>query len=547
MNLQATFDIPEICYQLGIRHAVISPGSRNGALTIAFSQHGGIECLSVPDERSAAFIALGISLKSKVPSVLICTSGSAGLNYFPAIAEAFFNRVPMLVLTADRPPELIDIRDGQTIFQREMYGKHVRAFFDISVNEKLDDTHKIVQDAIQTASWEIQGPVHINLPFEEPFYPDEVLLPSKLSISKKAENNPQVGFPAKEFSDYQNVLIIVGQESFDLQFIKSLSSVSENINIPVISDVIGNVSELDTLIRFQDLVLKDEKNELKPDLVITFGLSVLSKNLKNFLRNNDRLDHWHVDAHDDAVDTFGKLKKRIHQKPEDFLCQLLATGSPQQPQIEYFENWQKANSYVASKLSALKLDTFTDACAYQSILSELPANIDLHLANSMAVRYINYFGLKSKTGIEVFCNRGTSGIDGSNSTAVGTALVSNKATLLITGDMAFLYDRNAFWHNHVPENLKIIVINNEGGGIFRLIKGPSDHEELEPYFETQQKSTARHLSEEFGFDYFEIRHIKQLKNILQSFFRNSNRSLLEIFTNKEENETAFRQMIDFCS
>ncbi len=544
MNLQATFDIPEICYQLGIRKAVISPGSRNGALTIAFSQHKGIACYSVPDERSAAFIALGMSMSDDIPTVLICTSGSAGLNYYPAIAEAYFNRIPLLILTADRPEELVGIRDGQTIYQPKMYGKHIKAAFEFPSDHELTSAHKITEEAIALSMTGIKGPVHINIPYEEPFYPEEILSPSNLEVDR-SEKTPQQSKLDLELSKYSKILIVIGQGAFDSELIQSVSSVATEHHIPIIADVVGNAQELPELIVHHDMILKNPTDDLAPDLLVTFGLSVLSKNLKKFLRSAD-LEHWHIDMHGDSVDTYGKNVKSLEIPAAEFFEEF------QRHQVKEAQNlfhklWLEENEKIANKFSKLTFNSLTDVNAYQALLSAIPNYVDLHIANSMAVRYVNYFGLKKTKGIKVYCNRGTSGIDGSNSTAVGTAIASGRPTLLLTGDVAFLYDRNAFWHNHVPDNLKIIVINNGGGGIFRLIPGPSAHKELEPFFETDQKSSAAHVCSEFGIEYSKVELMKDLNSRIESFFSTDGKALLEIFTDKKENEKAFRQMFNYCS
>ena len=547
MNLQSLFDIPEICHQFGVRQAVISPGSRNGALTISFSQHKKIECFSVPDERSAGFIALGMSLQTKLPTILICTSGSAGLNYFPAIAEAFFNRVPLLILTADRPKELIGIRDGQTIYQNGMFGKHIKASYELSGELEPYRTQETFIKALENSVSRIQGPVHLNIPFREPFYPNQLLSPSPIQYSGKSSPAKTTLDETLSFSEYKKIMIVVGQQSQDYNIESVLSKISIKNKIPVISDVIGNVHNAEHLIVHQDLILNHDGNGFEPDLLITTGFSVLSKNLKNILRKTNTLEHWHVDVNGDFVDTFGKLGKCIESDPVHFFENLLDSYIPSETQENFYNIWSKQNIKVKQKLFQLKFDSLTDILVYQKILQKLPDSIDLHLANSMAVRYVNYFGLRGKNNIEVFCNRGTSGIEGTNSTALGYAIVSEKQTILLTGDMAFLYDRNAFWHNHLPKNLKIIVINNGGGGIFRLIKGPSDHEELEPYFETDQRSNAEHLCKEYNIQYRKVASVNELDSGLKSFFTQPGNALLEIFTNKKENEKAFREMINFCS
>ncbi|MCV9386453.1 2-succinyl-5-enolpyruvyl-6-hydroxy-3-cyclohexene-1-carboxylic-acid synthase [Reichenbachiella ulvae] len=548
MNLQSTFDIPEICFQFGVKHAVISPGSRNAALTIAFARHPQIECLSVPDERSAAFIALGLSLKTQVPTVIVCTSGSAGLNYAPAVAEAFFNQVPLLILTADRPPELIGKRDGQTIFQKELYGPHVKAYFDFpSLEDDTDQAQELLEKALNTCLTGAKGPVHLNIPFQEPFYPEKdksYQARKNIRITKAVPPQTQVKpEQIQEMDKYPRVLIIVGQGHKDSELNESLSQLSRERNIPVVADVISNAQEVTDCIQHQDLFLIQRDSRLKPDLVISFGLSVISKNLKLFLREQKDIAHWHITPNEDAADTYDHLSKTLSCTALDFLNAWNKSDlNPSAEQKSFFSDWQKANQQANALLEGIDPMDWNESSLYARLMKELPQNTDVHLANSMAVRYANVMGIKQKD-IEIYCNRGTSGIDGSNSTAVGTALASKRNTLLFTGDVAFLYDRNAFWHNRVPDQLRIVVFNNQGGNIFRMIQGPSEQPELKEFFETDQRSTALHLAEEFGFNYRPIASMEELDEHLPQFFSfEGQRSILEIFTEAEDNKKAYKQL-----
>ncbi|UXP31610.1 2-succinyl-5-enolpyruvyl-6-hydroxy-3-cyclohexene-1-carboxylic-acid synthase [Reichenbachiella agarivorans] len=547
MNLQSIFDIPELCYQYGVRQAIISPGSRNAALTVAFARHAGIRCLSVPDERSAAFVGLGMSLASKQPTVLICTSGSAGLNYAPAVAEAYFNQVPLLILTADRPPELIGKRDGQTIYQSALFGRHAKASFDYpSFDQNLQTQHACMIEALNSCIDGAPGPVHVNVPFAEPFYPEsgKIYTASPDLIVKKPTNKSLPVKLPKALSTFRKILVVIGQQPKDDQLLQVLSLLSTDCHIPVIADVIGNCHGLKPLISHQDLILVNRDSNLAPDLLITCGLSVISKNLKLFLRDSPHSTHWHISTHDDAADTYDWSPLTIDSEPFD-IFETMADQLTEEsiPQKEYFTLWQSKEARAKMVLKEADRSTWTETSIYQEVLDQLPTAIDLHLANSMAVRYVNTLGISSTKDIQVYCNRGTSGIDGSNSTAVGACIASSRDTLLLTGDMAFLYDRNAFWHNHMPTNLKIIVFNNHGGGIFRMIEGPSAQPELKEFFETDQRSSARSTARDFGFAYFTARNMPELRETLASFMNfQDGRSILEIFTDAEENTTAYKQL-----
>ncbi|PIB35361.1 2-succinyl-5-enolpyruvyl-6-hydroxy-3-cyclohexene-1-carboxylic-acid synthase [Reichenbachiella sp. 5M10] len=549
MNLQPIFDIPELCHQHGVVHAVISPGSRNAALTIAFARHPRIQCYSIPDERSAAFIALGLSLHTHHPTVLICTSGSAGLNYAPAVAEAYFNQVPLLVLTADRPPELIGKRDGQTIYQRALFGPHAKAYFDFPSFEETPG-NACIQSALHTTTSQAPGPVHVNIPFREPFYPEANKVyraTPGLQVTPIAPPDcptPPVDTAALDsIQNYQKTILIVGQGTCDPRTVALLNTLSEQLRIPIIADVISNAHRVTHAIQHQDLFLSQNDPALRPDLVLSMGLSVVSKNLKLYLKSIEGLIHWHITPNDDAADTYDCLSQTIPTTPEDF-CQTWISkhSSPSIEREAFYNKWQAANQKAAQVIQNLSTRTWTETSLYHELLSQLPVPLDLHLANSMAVRYANVIGVQDPN-IQVYCNRGTSGIDGSNSTAVGTCLASGRNTLLLTGDVAFLYDRNAFWHNHLPDNFKIVVFNNNGGGIFRMIEGPSAQPELKPFFETDQQSNASHVAGEFGFRYYGVDDYTAWDDQLTDFLDYSQgRAILEIHSDAQQNKIAYKQL-----
>lgn len=551
MNLQPVFDLAQICHLKGIKQAVISPGSRNAALTIAFARHPEIECYSVPDERSAAFIAMGMSMKTRVPTVLICTSGSAALNYAPAVAEAYFNQVPLLILTADRPPEWIGQRDGQTIYQENLFGKHVKqSFVYPSLKEDQNafaEGHQMINHAINVSISDGQGPVHINIPFREPFYPKSTvdysykndIFVSSLSSDSPTDWKQELG----DLNSFNQILIIAGQEKKDKSISKLLSHLSTQHHIPIVVDVISNAQEVDGAITSQDIFLKDlDENALKPDLLITVGMSVISKNLKLFLRKHKAKAHWHVRNETSAPNTYLALTKHFKVSTLDFLEEMKRVLKSNGLQSSFYDDWQKINTITHDHLEQFSSSSFSDFNSYKKVMHSLPHGSDLHLANSMAVRYANAIGLRPEQGIEVYCNRGTSGIDGSNSTAVGTAIMTKRPTFLLTGDMAFLYDRNAFWHNHLPENLSIVVFNNHGGGIFRMIDGPSQQPELEEFFETRQQKDAKFLAEEFDFQYYACHSKADLDQNLKTFLKAGKRKILEIFTDAEESKQAYKEL-----
>ena len=544
-------NIAQICARMGIKKAIISPGSRNAALSISFSRHPEIECLVANDERSAAFIALGISQVNKIPTVLICTSGSAAYNYSPAVAEAYFQQIPLLILTADRPPEWIDQLDGQTIRQFDIYGNHIKKSYQAPVSFEHQDARwhmdRITSEAINIASSSPAGPVHINIPFREPFYPDgqEVSFEQESRVIKSStpvsrNEDWKTDDLLEEWKESNRILIIAGQSPRNPEMDKVLEEICQDSSVTLVADIISNQHGVEAARRHQDLFLQSKPGNLQADLLISFGKSVISKNLKLHLRANPPKHHWHIQESPETPDTFQSISRWITARPEDFFNSL---KSFPQKNTDSCKAWKELDQKAGNYLNDfLENQDFNEFSAVKKILDGLNGNTNLHLANSMSVRYANYIGIREQ-GIEVFANRGTSGIDGSTSTALGAALESPERTnVLITGDMAFFYDRNAFWNNFVPENLKIVLLNNHAGIIFGNIKGPSDlpENELEKLFESHQPLNAESLASEFGINYHKCTNAANFDEELKQFLSEEGSSIFEIETDKSLNKYIFR-------
>lgn len=553
--MQAVYNIAEICARKHVTEFVLSPGSRCAPLTIALARHPSIRTRTIGDERSAAFIAIGISQQTKRTTGLVCTSGSAAYNYAPAIAEAYYQQIPLLVLTADRPPEWIDQNDGQTIRQNGIYGGHVKRSFtfpaDTSHPDARWEAERMVSEAINLSMEYPAGPVHINIPLREPLYPQQELVFEK-KVKVIDELFPELSLSPlqqetllEELRQYEKVLIIGGQHEADQDLLHELSLFASQHHVPVAGDIISNLSK-EGVIHFHDTILggADENllGQLRPDLIITFGKSLISKSLKTFLRKHRPAAHWHLQPSGHVADTFQALTRIIHIRPASFFRAF--TGGNWKKPVHYLESWKHAET----KAHAFQWDYFRSEkpfnefqAVYETIRS-IPARSILHLANSMPVRYANYITLRdASAGIEVFANRGTSGIDGTISTALGAAVSADRMVTVITGDMAFFYDRNAWWNKYIPANLRVILLNNHGGGIFRIIDGPSAQPELEEYFETTQTLLAENTARDFQLDYSFCNSEEMLRKALQTFFDKSDRAkILEIETDSRTNTEVFR-------
>jgi 2-succinyl-5-enolpyruvyl-6-hydroxy-3-cyclohexene-1-carboxylate synthase len=549
--LQPILDLVAICAAQGIRQVVLSPGSRCAPLTLAFARHPEMEVRTISDERSAAFIALGMAQQLKQPVVLVCTSGSAALNYYPAIAEAFFQQIPLLVLTADRPPEWVDQWDGQTIFQEEVYGKHVKKSFGFPDSFAHPDqawaANRIVNEAIHLSRQFPAGPIHINIPLREPFYPEvgEVFEFPKQPRTVQVES-PSYSLSAEslaklkqELQGKRSILLVPGQQDSHPELLQVLEELARTKQVVVVADSITNMQGDGCITLHDHWIGKEEfQEELRPDLLITFGKSIISKSLKLFLRKQ-QVAHWHIQTDGQAKDTFQSLSRVVASEPLPVLRWMLEEISSQDS--GYFQSWQNLEARVSDALpKVLREVEFGEYGALATVLDRTPSSSLIHVANSMAVRYLNFIGRRTQ---EICCNRGTSGIDGSSSTAVGAAFVREGLVTLITGDMAFFYDRNAFWHNYPLANLRIILLNNHAGGIFRLIDGPAKQPELVDFFETKQALTAVHLAAEYGFHYAAVTTSEELETALVEFYEPSLQpKIIEIESSSTRNADILKQI-----
>ena len=562
MRLQPVYDIAALCAQHGITEAVVCPGSRCAPLTLAFARHIAIHVRTISDERSAAFIALGMAQASQKPVVLICTSGSAAYNFAPAVAEAYYQQIPLIVLTADRPTEWVGQRDGQTIEQKSIYGKHAKHACQLPESTEHPDArwsfYRLVNEAVLEAKTQPMGPVHINVPLREPLYPgahEAIRFSEHIPIIDRAEVqsiNIERLLPTFEgwLASGKKVLLVAGQLHATYPLMQAVQKFIQKYNVSLTGDLTSNLHVLPLANLHADTFLmglsEEQKRLLAPDVVITFGRSVVAKNLKQFLRAFKTSAHWHIEPGHDIIDPFQSMTLHVPTDPLLFFEAMAAAPAPNiKGSDTYHQAWTK-NEKLAQGAVNNFFEKFTDTefSWVRLLLNHLPNDSALHLANSMAIRYANWIGLNSSKQVSVFSNRGTSGIDGCSSTAVGHSLATQKLTTLVTGDMAFFYDRNAFWNNESTAHLRIVVLNNHGGAIFGIIDGPADLPEAGSLFITQQKLTARHLAGEFGLDYELVDRamtMPEVTSLFKRFYEPSARAkILEIDSSAQQAREVFQ-------
>jgi 2-succinyl-5-enolpyruvyl-6-hydroxy-3-cyclohexene-1-carboxylate synthase len=528
-----------------IQHIVISPGSRNAPLTLGFTQNHHFQCYSIVDERCAAFFALGMAQQLQKPVAVVCTSGSALLNYYPAIAEAFYSQIPLLILSADRPADKIDIGDGQTIRQANVFENHILKSLNLEAAVQ-PNTHKIIQETILLAQFK-KGPVHINVPFEEPLYETEEIEEMNLEVIHEiVTQNPKN--IASDKSDWHSTwnqasrkLILIGVMMPKSIQQKIIDFWAHDPSVLVMTESTSNIyhpnfiDQIDTLITPLDVL---DFQELQPDLLVTMGGMIVSKRIKAFLRKYQPKNHWHVDTLR-AYDTFGCLTHAVEQNPDAFFEELMLSQKPVASQYQATFLALK-NDRITKQKAFLSKAVFSDLKAFEQILHQIPDDYEVQVGNSSPIRYLQLF--PAKMGRNVFCNRGTSGIDGSTTTAIGAAVASQKPTLCITGDISFFYDSNALWNLYIPKNFKIILINNGGGGIFRILPGHEDKPVFNDFFETGHCLTAEHLAKMYGFEYLTASTEATLKTaLLQLFEKNEKPMILEVFTPTKINDKVLKE------
>jgi len=557
-NKESVARLVEISAAHGLKDIVFSPGSRNAPLIIAFNEDDRFNCTCIHDERVAAFFALGISQHTGLPTILACTSGSAAYNYAPAVAEAYYQHIPLLILTADRPVEWIDQGNGQTIRQKDIYGSHVKGSFEllqeVSHEDELWHNDRTVNEAILTTIKGNNGPVHINIPLREPLYDttkNKKTTPKIISTVSTLPRLDEEGWVPliHKWNTSNKKLILVGQCNPDSRLTSALTALAVDRSVVVMTETTSNVHVSSQIACIDRTIegLTDNFNEYQPDILLTLGGEIVSKKIKTLLRKYKPNTHWHVDIGSRVLDTYQSLTTIVPTDPIAFLEGLVHRADPQW-NGGYSGLWDTLNR----KRSALHMDYYencewSDFKVFGKVLAHLPAHSNLHLANSTPIRYHQLFN--QRFDLNNYCNRGTSGIDGSTSTAAGMAHASDNLTTIITGDTSFFYDSNALWIKNLPAHLRIILINNGGGNIFKIIPGPDSTNQLEEYFEAAHQHTAEGICKTFGLPYFSCDNENDLETLLEVFFEKDFDSapILEIKTPEEINDKVLKDYLKYVS
>lgn len=543
--------LADILAQNNITKVVLSPGSRNAPLIIAFDHHPQLKTYVVHDERSAAFFALGLADDHQKGVAIVCTSGSAPLNYAPAIAEAYYRQIPLLVLTADRPEELIDQGDGQCIRQFDVYKNFIKNSFQITD----EDSENSILNGIKSLLTSPKGPVHFNIPLAEPLYgvgDYESVSNYKIEWSEHnlLSDEDKIGIK-NIWTTTSKKLIIVGQLIPNQRLQILFDVLANDSSVAVLVENTSNLKKFTKFCHSIDRTLavikEDEIEDFKPDLLVSIGGAVISKKIKHFFRTNQPKHNWRVGEFLIDEDTYQSKTKSLKIKPELFFE--FINGIDYAPESNYGNKW-KSKDFLANDAHQQFIEKapYSDLKVFDYIIDTLPEGISFQMANSSVVRYCQLFN--PIQSVNYFANRGVSGIDGSTSTSLGMAVANpQKLVVLVTGDVSFFYDSNALWNTYLPSNFRIILINNNGGGIFNIIKGPSQSKQNN-IFVAPHHAKAKHLCETHAVNYLYANNLVDLESITEVFyseFDNNRPVVLEVDTTSQTNHLVLTEYFTFLS
>lgn len=542
--------IVEQCQLHGISDIVISPGSRNAPFTLSFTNNPFFTCYSIVDERSAAHFALGIAQQKKSPVAIVCTSGTATLNYAPAIAEAHMQGIPLLVITADRQSNGLEIGDGQVINQIEIYRNFCDRNYNLIEDEKDEDN---------TNLWEIekaytginlsQSPTHINVQLSEPLYN---------TIEKEKSDNPFKFLAGKYVSRtgtkvrksellekwkmHKNKLILVSENQFkNIGWLELI--IKKDKNVVVLSETTSNLSHNSVnacIDRTIELIDKEHPEGFIPDLIVTIGHSMISKKIKQLFRTHSPKEHWNFsEVRHENLFELANFQSFEYLDELSEIAEFVATEG----NSEFKTNWENMRKKAEkSHEEFLAKTTFSDLKAFEFLTKNLPS-CNLQMGNSSVVRYLQLFN--QRDDIQYNGNRGVSGIEGCTSTALGAHQVT-KNSILISGDVSFFYDSNAFWNNYVSNNFKVIVINNGEGNIFKILPQPKKDELSLPFFTTPHKTSIKKFCDLYNLKHYSAKSLMELKSNFDEFITNTiQAAVLEIDTSEAENDVILTDYFNY--
>lgn len=544
----------------GLQDVVISPGSRSTPLAVLFAENEKIKDWIVIDERSAAYFALGIAQSKKRPVALVCTSGTAAANYYPAVVEAFYNRVPLIVLTADRPHELRNIGANQTINQIGMYGDFVKLFIEMAPPTEQEEMLKYVRNralrTIKVAQDGNPGPVHVNFPFREPLMPDLSLdhlwngresTSSELFTGKKRLAEVDLQSLSRFVTDHPNGVLVGGPQT-DENLGEAIAALSERLNVPVLADPLSQLRagnhHKNTLIATYDTIFRSQslRKQLKPDYIIRFGAMPISKHYMFFVKEHEDVPQFVVENHDSVREPTNHRSHYIVADGAQLCKDLLPFIEEKLSNRDWLHRWMELEKITSEHLLNAKNHSLTEGIAVRNVVDSLRNGDHLFVANSMPVRDVDTFFMPTNKNIKVYANRGVSGIDGTLSSAIGVAATGERVTLLI-GDLSFYHDMNSlFIAMRYKLPITIVLINNNGGGIFSFLPQATDEKHFEHLFGTPLNVDFKHAVTMFNGYYDLVTNEPELLSALEASYEREQFSVIEVQTDRNENVIWHREL-----
>ncbi|MEH7085879.1 2-succinyl-5-enolpyruvyl-6-hydroxy-3-cyclohexene-1-carboxylic-acid synthase [Neobacillus drentensis] len=550
----------------GVTDVVVSPGSRSTPMAMIMAEHPDLNVHIHVDERSAAFFALGIAKSLNKPVAILCTSGTAAANYFPAIVEARYARVPLIVLTADRPHELREVGAPQAIDQIHLYGKHVKWFSEMALPEKSDEiiryARTICARAVAIAKSAPSGPVHLNFPFREPLVPkldDELFQlherPNgyvKVSTGDLTMAEEEYKEIAEKLSKTTRGIIVCGTIVDDI-FPEAVTRLAEKLKFPIIADPLSQLRSgkhsLDNIIEAYDTFLRndDAKVFLKPDVILRFGAMPISKALTIFIKENGDAEQYVIDGGGGWRDP-ALLSTNMIFCNESLFCEKIETYTVEKSSADFLTAWKRVNQL--SKDTMISLSDITDLSEgrlFYQLAEMLPEGAALFVGNSMPIRDLDSFFLSNHKTIKVMANRGANGIDGTVSTALGAALNSS-SLYLVLGDLTFFHDLNGLIAAKLYNiNINIILINNNGGGIFSFLPQSEHPKNFELLFGTPLGIDFEHAVKMFNGNYIKIKDWDHFGVEMRKSINSTGINVFELETNRERNRDEHREFWGYVS
>jgi 2-succinyl-5-enolpyruvyl-6-hydroxy-3-cyclohexene-1-carboxylate synthase len=540
--------------QTGIKDVVVSPGSRSTPMAMVMAEHPELNIHIHVDERSAAFFALGIAKATNKPVAILCTSGTAAANYFPAIIEARYSRVPLLVLTADRPHELREVGAPQAIDQIHLYGQHVKWFADMALpensNELIRYARTVGARAAAIASQAPAGPVHLNFPFREPLIPklDEEIFELKERPKGYVQvRNGELTISEDEFREisqklngYKKGIIVCGNIA-DNKFAQAVTELSTALKFPVLADPLSQLRSglhpLENIVEAYDTFLRNEdaKEYLKPDVILRFGAMPVSKALTIFLKENHQAEQFVIDGAGGWRDP-ATLSTEMIFCNEIIFCEQLSGLTEPKESTEFLEKWREMNELTKANMALIKdSQMLSEGRLFYQIAEMLPEEATLFVGNSMPIRDLDSFFLNNHKSIKVMANRGANGIDGTVSTALGSALYS-QPLYLVLGDLTFFHDLNGMIAAKLYGiDIRIIVVNNNGGGIFSFLPQSQSPKNFELLFGTPLNLEFEHAVTMFNGNYTKVTDWDHFRELMKQSSDVKGLNVYEVVTNRDSN------------